>query len=124
MQQVILTSKRANWLQKPGLLAVVLSAATLCGACETTKIVGTAEPFCEAVKHVCVSKADTLTPSTARQVLANNMGRKPLCPPPPGGDPCAEMRDAKPSSPVPAPKSQDRVSTAPAAASQARVAGL
>ena len=42
------------------------------------RYIPTAEPFCQAMHTVCVSKDDQLTEGTASQVEANNLGRQSL----------------------------------------------
>lgn len=51
----------------------------------------TAEPFCEAVTDVCISRADQLTEPTARALRANSAGRTKVCGPPP---PCGNVKSA------------------------------
>ena len=43
----------------------------------------TAKPLCTAVKPVCISKDDRLTRGTAKQLLANELGREDICGKPP-----------------------------------------
>lgn len=75
-------------------LALVLCGLVPLAGCATGTIVATAEPFCAAVAHVCISRDDRLTEGTAVQVEANNLGRGKICPMKPGEDPCGKMRAA------------------------------
>jgi len=43
------------------------------------EIVATADPFCKAVKPVCISRDDQLTAGTAKQILSNEYGRETVC---------------------------------------------
>lgn len=77
-------------------LALLLASLVLSSGCAKDIIVATAEPLCEAVQHVCISRDDRLTEGTATQLEANNLGRAKVCTVPKGADPCEGMR-AKPA---------------------------
>lgn len=85
---------------KPCNIVLLLVALVLSTGCASESIVATAEPFCAAVKHVCISRDDRLTEGTAQQLEANNLGRKPICPLPKGEDPCGGQRQAPASKPA------------------------
>ncbi len=67
-------------------IALTAQVMMLCG-CETPKqvvrYVPTSEPFCAAVKRVCIDKDDVFTPPTATQLKANEAGRSKVCKPQP-----------------------------------------
>lgn len=88
---------------KGSRLAALLCALVLLSGCGHDDIAVTAEPFCQAVVHVCISREDQLTDGTAQQIEANNLGRDKVCTV--VTDPCAQMRTkpgvapAKPAAP-------------------------
>lgn len=103
-------------------LASPLLVLVLLSACAKETIVATAEPLCESVRQVCISRGDVLTEGTASQVEANNLARTAVCKP--KGDPCADVR-VKPSAVKPAaPKAPDKPVAEVDAARARRVAGL
>jgi hypothetical protein len=61
------------------ILAVFLVIGIPIAGCSTTQYVATSQPFCAAVKTVCISKADQMSESTASQVEANNLGWAKVC---------------------------------------------
>jgi hypothetical protein len=79
---------------KPLKLGSLLSALALLCGCATprTVVIATSKPFCDAVKHVCISASDVLTEPTAQQIEGNNLGRAPICGPPPR---CKNLRQAQ-----------------------------
>ena len=76
-----------------------LLALVLLSGCAKETLVATAEPLCEAVQHVCISRSDVLTEGTAQQIEANNLGRRRICAPP-TGDPCGAMRSVPKRNPT------------------------
>lgn len=74
----------------------------MCSGCSGT-LVATAKPFCEAVQDVRVSKGDTLTEGTAKQIRENIEGRARVCGP--SEQPQPAPSDKKPAAVASAEKS-------------------
>ena len=70
---------RATFITIAIIFAIVIGLGLLLGGCAQTKYVATSEPFCAAVKTLCVSKDDKITEDTASDMEANNLGRAKIC---------------------------------------------
>ena len=71
------------------MYAIALAVLALLPGC-ASQLVATAEPFCDAAKPVCISRADILTEGTASQIEKNNAGLQEICKP--KADLCADYR--------------------------------
>ena len=70
---------RATFITMAIVFAIVIGLGLLLSGCAQTKYVATPEPFCAAVKTLCVSKDDKITDDTASDMEANNLGRAKIC---------------------------------------------
>jgi uncharacterized lipoprotein YajG len=61
------------------IMALLASAAFLCGCATKPAVIADPRPFCKAVQHVCISASDVFTEPTAQQIEGNNLGRAPIC---------------------------------------------
>lgn len=60
-------------------LSVALMLCGCGGVAPKYTVVSTVRPVCEKISVICISKDDVLTPETARQMRADNVGLRALC---------------------------------------------